>query len=120
MPLDQERISQLLEGHLQGGLTEGEQEELYQAVRLDEQGFRTIAEGASTGFTGESSGSLDPEVRETILNAIFTAGKIRPLRRIQPLANRWLRFAAAIIIIIGIGATLFYIARPKTITTPEL
>ncbi|MBL7697511.1 MAG: FecR domain-containing protein [Chitinophagaceae bacterium] len=102
-----EHIQDLIRKAAAGQATSGDLEELAQQLRLDESGEVTRAVEEHLKIPDISSLTSQVTDWRSFAQQIIAAGKQTPVRRIGIKRFAWMRYAAAVIIIIGIAAYLW-------------
>jgi transmembrane sensor len=111
--MNAQQLHILLEKYLRRETSEQEKKELFAAIRQHEDLFMSIAEKITLDFN--QSEEISSESRNEIINAILSATEVQrtPVHRIHFLKTAWFRYAAAILILFGIGTYLYIINQKE-------
>jgi ferric-dicitrate binding protein FerR (iron transport regulator) len=116
--MPENRLSYLLKRHLSRQISSGESEELAALIgQLDDEQLNAALQLCWNEY--EVTKMLDEQKGADILSAIFLASPAAtPVHRIHFLRRRWVRFAAASVIIIFIAGTITWRLYRNNMTGP--
>ena len=107
-----EELQQLLDDYVMGTISPGDRERLLRALQNSQDAEALLLQDL---ITGRYDSDDNPEIRErlqrNLTNLINSSVADKPVHRVHFIRRSWLKYAAAILIIFGVGAYLWINTR---------